>query len=84
MSNYDLLAGYSLAKQVKQLASWLAEAPGFIQIPDHFFDALDEMALTACKTIGLEVGDQETEQADSPIDIVCVWLKEWDENHPDE
>lgn len=81
---HDLLSGYSLAKQVKELASWLGHAPGWVQIPDHMFESLDEMALTACHTIGLLAPDQDLEQADSPIDIVCVWLKEWDENHPDE
>lgn len=74
----DKVSGLSLAKQVSELASWLAEAPGFILIPDHFFDALDSMALTAAKTLGLEVPDTDFGGEDDPIDIVCNWLKEND------
>ncbi len=81
---HDLLAGYSLAKQVKELASWLGNAPGWVQIPDRMFDSLDEMAITACNTIGLAVPDKDLDHGDDPIDMVCTWLKEWDENHPDE
>lgn len=68
-------AGYSLAKQVKEFASWLGQAPGWIQIPDSYFESLEEMATTAAKTIGLEVPEYEDED-NNVIDMVCSWFDE--------
>lgn len=82
----DIEAGYILAKQVFELAAWLGQAPGFIMIPDHMFDALDAMAETTCRTLGLEIPewDDEKDEDDQkdPIDIVCDWLNEYEELNP--
>ena len=82
----DIEAGYILAKQVFELAAWLGQAPGFINIPDYMFDALDSMAETAATTLGLEVPewDDEKDEDDQkdPIDIVVDWLNEYEELNP--
>ena len=90
MSNnqQDLDAGYNLAAQVREFAIWLGQAPGFLAIPDHMFDALDAMAETAARTLGLEIPDWDDEKDEDQnrdaIDVVVDWVNEWDENHPDE